>query len=136
MTLIEGIIIKNDCRKHPYENHQLRAKWVRDSFREDNKAVFGNVRNKNSDTSKIIERFCTDARIRKAILYFTDEGEKLELKLMSKVPHYIIEDIMKEEILTIIKKYKFIDLKEMKTKIPRLCLRVINEMMIEKSEEK
>ena len=38
---------------------------------------------------------------------------------------------MKEEILEIIDKYKFIDLKEMKQKIPKLCLKVINEMMQE-----
>jgi hypothetical protein len=38
---------------------------------------------------------------------------------------------MKEEILSIIDKYKFIDLKEMKHKIPKLCLKVINEMMLE-----
>ena len=132
--LAEGIVIKNYCRKHPRENHQLYAKLVRDEFKEDNKAVFGNVRNKNSDTSKIVEEFCTDARIRKVVLHFTDEGEKLELKLMSKVPHYVIEDIMKEEILTIIKKYKFIDLKELKQKVPKLCLRVISEMMEEKIE--
>jgi hypothetical protein len=129
----EGIVIKNYCRKHPFYNHQIYAKLVRDEFKEDNKAVFGNVRNKSSDTSKIVEEFCTDARIRKAVLYFIDNGEKLELKLMSKVPHYVIRDIFKEEILTIIDKYKFIDLKEMKQKVPKLCLRVINEMMLEKS---
>jgi hypothetical protein len=128
----EGIVIKNYCRKHPYQNHQLYAKVVRDEFKEDNRAIFGNVKNKNSDTSKIIQEFCTDARIRKAILFFLDEGNKLELKLMSKVPHYVIKDIMKEEILTIIDKYCFIDLKEIRQKVPKLCLKVINDMMLEK----
>lgn len=127
----EGIVVKNYCRKHPNDNHQLYAKLVRDEFKEDNKAVFGSVRNKNSDTSKIIQEFCTDTRIRKAVLYFVDNNENLNLKLMSKVPHYVIRDIMKEEILNIIDKYKFIDLKEMKQKIPKLCLRVINEMIEE-----
>lgn len=131
----EGIVIKNLCRKHPYENHQLYAKLVRDEFKEDNKAVFGNVRNKTSDTSRIILEFCTDARIRKAVLHFLDNGDKLELKLMAKVPHYVIKDVMKEEILTIIDKYKFIDLKEMRQKIPKLCLRVISEMISEKTKQ-
>lgn len=125
----EGLVIKNYCRKHSHQNHQLYAKLVRDEFKEDNKAVFGNVRNKNSDTSKIINEFCTNARIRKAVLHFIDEGNKLELKLMSKVPHYVIRDIFKEEILSIIDKYKFIDLKEMKQKVPKLCLKIIKEMM-------
>lgn len=131
----EGIVIKNYCRKHPSENHQLYAKLVRDEFKEDNKAIFGNVKNKNSDTSKIIQEFATDARIRKAVLHFIDNGEKLEMKLMSKVPHYVIEDIFKEEILTIIEKYKFIDLKEIRQKIPKLCLRIIGEMMALKAQE-
>lgn len=130
----EGIVIKNYCRKHPHQNYQLYAKLVRDEFKEDNKAVFGNVRNKNSDTSKIVEEFCTDARIRKAVLHFIDEGEKLDLRLMAKVPHYIIKDIFKEEVLNIIDKYKFIDLKEMKQKVPKLCLRVISDMIMENSK--
>ncbi len=128
----EGIVIKNYCRKHPRYNHQLYAKLVRDEFKEDNKAVFGNVRNKNSDTSKIVEEFCTDARVRKAVLHFIDEGNKLELKLMSKVPSYVIKDILKEEFTTVFDKYKFIDFKEMKQKVPKLCLKIINDMMCEK----
>ena len=129
----EGIVIKNYCRKHPFENHQLYAKVVRDEFKEDNRAVFGSVKNKNSDTSKIIQEFCTDARVRKAALYFIDNGEELNLKLMSKVPHYVIKDIMKEEILTIIDKYKFVDLTEMRQKIPKICLKVVKDMMMEKA---
>lgn len=127
----EGIVIKNYCRKHPRENHQLYAKVVRDEFKEDNKAVFGSVRQKNTDTFKIINEFATDARIRKAILKFVNEENlTLDLKLMSKVPTYVIKDILKEEFSSIFEKYKFIDFKEMKQKISRLCLRVINEEMI------
>lgn len=133
--MAEGIVLKNYCRKHPHENHQLYAKLVRDEFREDNKAVFGNVRNKNSDSSKIVEEFCTDARIRKAVLHFIDNGEMLELKLMSKVPIYVIKDILKEEFSTIFDKYKFVDFKELKQKIPKLCLRVINEMIAERTKD-
>lgn len=129
----EGIVIKNYCRKHPSENHQIYAKLVRDEFKEDNKAIFGSVKQKTSDSSRIVDIYCSDARIRKAVLQFIDNGDKLELKLMSKVPHYVIKDIFKEEILEIIDKYKFIDLKEIKQKVPKLCLRVINEMMIERA---
>ncbi len=128
----EGIVIKNYCRKHPVGNYQLYAKIIRSEFKEDNRAVFGSVKSKNSDTSKIVQEFCTDMRIKKAVLKFVNEDNiPLNLKLMSLVPHYIIKDIMKEEILEIIDKYKFIDLKEMKQKIPKLCLKVINEMMQE-----
>ena len=109
----EGIVIKNYCRKHPRENHQLYAKVVTDEFKEDNKAVFGSVRQKNTDTQKIIEEFATVARIRKAILKFVNEDNmKLDLKLMHKVPTYVIKDILKEEFNNIFNKYKFIDFRE------------------------
>ena len=128
----EGIVIKNYCRKSTQGNHQLYAKLVRDEFKEDNKAVFGNVKNPHSDTLKIVEEFCTDARIRKAVLKFVNEfNDKLDLRLMAKVPSYVIKDILKEEFGTIYEKYKFIDFKEMKQKVPKLCLRIINEMMLE-----
>ncbi len=124
----EGIVIKNYCRKHPAGNHQLYAKIVTDEFKENNKAVFGGIKQKNSDTSKIIGEFCTDARIRKAILKFVNEdGEELSLKLMHKVPTYVIKDILKEEFNGIFEKYKFIDFQEMKQKISKLCLRVLRE---------
>lgn len=130
----EGIVIKNYCRKAREGNHQLYAKLVRDEFKEDNKAVFGSIRQTTSDTQKIVEEFGTDARIRKAVLKFVNEDSlPLDLRLMQKVPTYIIKDILKEEFSTIYDKYKFIDFKEMKTKIPKLCLRVINEMIIEKA---
>ena len=130
--IAEGIVIKNYCRKHPYDNHQLYAKIVRDEFKEDNKAVFGNLKGGITDTTKIIEEFCTDARIRKAVLKFVNEdGMKLELSLMQKVPTYVIKDILKEEFSTIYERYKFIDFKEMRQKLPKRCLGVINQMMLE-----
>lgn len=132
---MEGVVIKNYCRRHPYENHQLYAKIVSDEFKENNKAVFGGVRQKNTDTQKIIEEFATDARIKKAILKFTvEESMSLDLKLMSKVPTYVIKDILKEEFQSIFNKYKFIDFKEMKQKISKRCLAVINEEMIKKGK--
>lgn len=130
----EGIVIKNYCRKAREGNHQLYAKLVRDEFKEDNKAVFGGVRQTTSDTQKIIEEFCTNARIRKAVLKFVNEDSlPLDLRLMSKVPSHVIKDILKEEFSTVYDKYKFIDFKEMRTKVPKLCLKIINEMMIEKA---
>jgi len=129
----EGIVIKNYCRKHPHENHQLYAKLVRDEFKEDNKAVFGNLKGQITDTHKIVEEFCTEARIRKAVLKFTNEDSmSLNLTLMAKVPSYVIKDILKEEFNTIFDKYKFIDFKELKQKVPKKCLTVISQMMQEK----
>lgn len=127
----EGIVIKNYCRKSPHGNYQLYAKIVREEFKEDNKAVFGSIRGIITDTQRIIAEFCTDARIRKAVLKFVNEDNlPLDLRLMQKVPTYVIKDILREEIITIYNKYKFADFKEMRQKVPKLCLRVINEMML------
>lgn len=124
----EGIVIKNYCRKNNHHNCQLYAKVVRDEFKENNKAVFGGVRQKNTDTNRIIQEFATDARIRKAIhKHVNEEGMELNLKLMHKVPTYVIKDILKEEFNNIFDKYHFIDFKEMKQKVSKRCLIVINE---------
>lgn len=132
----EGIVIKNYCRKHPNENHQLYAKLVRDEFKEDNKAVFGKLKGQITDTYKVVEEFCTDTRIRKAVLKFINEDNQiLDLKLMSKVPSYVIKDILKEEFSIIYEKYKFIDFKELKRKVPKKCLKIIIEMMIENTKK-
>lgn len=133
----EGIVIKNYCRKNPGGNYQLYAKLVRDEFKEDNKAVFGSVKNKQSDTFKIVEQYCTEARIRKAILKFTQEDNLfLDLKLMSKVPAYVIKDILKEEFSNIFDNYSFISFKELKQMVPKKCLALIKTMMDEKANIK
>jgi len=124
----EGIVIKNYCRKHPRGNYQLYAKIVTDEFKENNKAVFGGVRSKNTDTQKIMDEFATDARIRKQIHRLTiEEGKKLDKKLMQLLPTYVIKDILREEFANIYENYKFIDFKDMRSKVPRICFRVLNE---------
>jgi len=128
----EGIVIKNYCRKAIGGNHQLYAKVVADEFKENNKAVFGDVRQANTDTSKIVDQFVTDARIRKIILQqVNEEGKKLERELMRFVPTNVIKDVLKEEYEDIFKNYKFIDFKEMKQKTAKRCLAMIEQMMCE-----
>lgn len=134
--MMEGIVIKNYNRKSRQGNHQLYAKVVREEFKETNKAVFGGIRNKNSDTKKIVDEFVTEARIQKATMKFVnEEGMALDLKLMSKVPTYVIKDVLKEEFGNIFAKYHFIDFKEMKRKVSKLCLFVIREMMENRAME-
>ena len=95
---MEGIMIKNYCRKHQRVKQQLYTKFVK------------------------------DARIRKQILKLTKEyGEKLEMKLMQKLPNIVVKDVLKEEFLGIYDKYKFIDFKEMRQKVIKKCLKVLNE---------
>ena len=133
----EGIVIKNYSRLANVGNHQLYAKVVRAEFKEENKAVFGGLKKKDTDTSKIVETFATEARIRKAVLKFVNEDNKpLERGLMKLVPSYVIKDILKEEYSAIFDEYKFIGFKEMKQLVSKKCLFMIDKMLLEKAEVK
>ncbi|MHA1685251.1 MAG: RNA ligase family protein [Candidatus Heimdallarchaeaceae archaeon] len=126
----EGIVIKNYCRKARFGNHQLYAKVVTEEFRENNKAIFGGIRQKTTDTAKIVERFITDARIKKIVLKQVHEYNRpLDMSLMSVVPVEVIKDMLKEEISTIFDEYRLIDFKEMKKIVAKKCLVVIRELM-------
>ena len=131
--LVEGIVIKNYVRKNFY-GRQLFAKLVRGEFKECNKAVFGNVRNKNSDTARIYEEYFTIARIKKMMNYLTiEEGLPLELSLMAHLPTRVIKDVLKEEFSGIYEKYKFIDFKELKNRVMKVCLAEIREAMTKRA---
>jgi len=128
----EGIVLKNFCRKCRQGNHQLYAKIVADEFKEDNKAVFGGVRKKNTDTEKIVEQYCTDARIKKQIQKLLNEENKpLGMELMSVLPRNIANDILQENISGIFEAYKWIDFASFKKMISHKCVKVLKEYMIE-----
>ena len=130
---MEGIVMKNYARKAPIGNHQIFAKIVADIFKENNRAVFGSIKSANTDTIKIVDEYCTDARIRKKILEQTKEfSQPLDLKLMSKVPSVVIKDIIIEGFDGIFSNYKFVDFKQMKQLVAKRCLRVIREEMAKK----
>lgn len=128
--LEEGIVIKNYSRMSKLGHHQLFAKVVREEFKEDNRAVFGSVKNKESDSDKIVNQFVTEARIKKQIHKLVDEeGKTLDRSLMQFLPSAVIKDVVKEEILFIYDTYSYINFKELKGRVPKLCLKVIDEMM-------
>ena len=126
----EGIVIKNYCRKATEGNHQLYAKLVRDEFKECNRAVFGGIRQKESDAKKIAEKFFTPARVRKIVnKHINEKGMELNLKLMEHVPTAVIKDVLAEEFNDIYDDYNFIDFKEMRKIVVKDCLNTIRDMM-------
>jgi hypothetical protein len=132
----EGIVIKNYNRKSPEGNYQLYAKLVSQEFKENNKAVFGGVKQGESETAQIMEEFCTEARVRKIVLKHMNEySMPLSRALMQSVPVAVITDIFKEESRDILKKYDTVDLKKMKVRAAKICLQVIDQMMIERATE-
>lgn len=129
--LMEGIVGKVYGRKNQW-GRQIMFKVVREEFKEQNAIVFGSIKSsKVEDTEKIVQQFCTDARIRKIVLKLVNEESLiLSRSLMSRVPSEVIKDILKEEFTGIYENYKSIDFKVMKQLVPKRCLKVIDELLM------
>lgn len=122
----EGIVIKNYSRLNVF-GKQMFAKVVREEFKEINKATFGSLKHSRTDTLKIVDTYCTDARILKRIHTLITEGNlPLERQLMKYLPVAVIEDIFKEELRSILK-FDIIELGTMKTLVAKHCLRILDE---------
>ncbi|MGM0641500.1 MAG: RNA ligase family protein [Thermotogota bacterium] len=122
----EGIVFKN------YDK-QIFAKYVRDEFKEKNAKVFGGKPkyNKQDDTnnSEIVFKFCTNQRIEKCIFKLLDDGNKLEMKLMEKLPKMVYKDIMEEEWRTIcFSKWK-VDFKLLNKLFIKRCVAVLKQVI-------
>jgi hypothetical protein len=129
---MEGITIKNYFRQNIY-GRQLFVKIVRQEFKEANAGVFGiRVGKLEDDTSRLIETFITEPRIRKAIYRLRDEqGCLLSRTIMHFLPRAVIEDLMKEEAWTLVKDFSTIRFDVLKKAVPKKCLTVVDKMMDE-----
>jgi len=123
----EGIVLKSYNRKSRYGNYQLFAKVVTAEFKEVNKAVFGGVKQEQTQTSKIVEQYLPDARIIKTInKLIQEDGNEKDMTLMKVLPNAVINDLLKEEIVDISHNYNTIDFKELRKLTSHLCARVLN----------
>jgi len=130
---MEGVVLKNYNRKAKMGNHQLYAKVVADEFKENNKAVFGGVREKNTDTNKIVEAYCTEARIKKHIQkLLNEENLPLGMELMKYLPRNVGQDILVEDITGIYEAYNWLDFKSFKTLITKRCVKELQIYMGDK----
>jgi len=131
----EGLCLKLYGRTNVW-GRQIFAKMVLDEFKEMNRAVFGGLKKDTSDTFKIVDTYCTEARIRKRVLALTNEGGyPLDRKLMHFLPIAVCQDIFKEETGDILKNYKDISLGTLKQLVAKKCLEQIDLMIIEKHKE-
>jgi hypothetical protein len=128
----EGVVLKNYARKSTNGNYQLFAKVVAIEFKEKNKTVFGNVKDKITDTDKVVNEYCTDGRIKKMIgKLINEEGHKLEMNLMKYLPSAVAKDILAEEITGIYEAYKWLDFKSFKGLVTKRCVIVLQKHMVE-----
>jgi len=134
--LMEGIVIKNYERKNVW-GRQMFAKIVREEFKEQNHATFGNIKkDNNNEAAQIVDVFITNARIKKTIdKLIIEGGQKLGMELMQVLPVKIIEDVLKEETPTILKEYKVIDTRTLKSLTAKKCVNVIHQIINERAIE-
>lgn len=122
----EGLVFKNYKR-------QIFAKYVRSEFKEKNAEMFGKKSKGKSDDNneEIVFKYCTNARIEKCIFKLIDMGENLEIKLMSKLPTIVYNDMMEEEWkeITNPKKRNKIDFYNLNKLITKRCLSVLEQVI-------
>jgi len=122
-NLAEGIVIKN------YKK-QIFAKKVSDKFREINRKTFGTSKKwAKDDTEWYVSKYCTNARIDKHIFKAVDDGNELDLKLMSIVPNAVYRDIWEECWEEIAFSKKIINLNKFKKMVSGRCLAVVKQVM-------
>lgn len=123
----EGIVLKNYSK-------QLFAKVVTKHFKEVNKEVFGSSKRVAvDDTERLVAMYAPNARIDKCIFKLLDEGEKLDLRLMHKLPGAVSKDIFEEHALEIWGTQYTVNFGKLKKLLAKRCLKVL-EMVIEQNE--
>ncbi len=131
----EGIVFKN------YKK-QIFAKLVREEFKEKNHKVFGGGKKyADNDEEYITAVYCTNARIDKMIFKLIDEGEKLEMSMMKKLPTSVYKDIWEENWQEITNmRGKTINFQTFKKKVTGRCLAVLKQVIennaLDKMEDK
>jgi ATP-dependent RNA circularization protein (DNA/RNA ligase family) len=124
----EGIVIKN-------ETNGLRAKYVRDEFKERNAEAFGGSPkyNKVDDTNNadFVFKYCTNARISKVIFKLVDEGKRLHMSLMPDVIRSTYNDIVEEEWKEILHSNWKLDFKDIRKLIAKRCIHVLEAEVTE-----
>lgn len=113
----EGVVVRNVATGR-------RAKIVAEAFRERRESTDDGP---TTDTERLVETYCTDARIRKAIFRLVDEGEwdAVEMPMMRDLPMAVIEDVFREEAREIALNDWEIDTRELRKRVGRRCQGVV-----------
>jgi hypothetical protein len=122
----EGIIFKN------YKK-QIFGKYVTAKFKEVNKEVWGlskrQARAGGEDTDIFTTTYAGNARIDKAIFELVNNGEKLSMELMHKVPQKVLTDIYEENWRDILNSNMILDMRAIKKAVSKRCLEVLKRVI-------
>lgn len=126
----EGIVFKNNITG-------VRAKYVRNEFKEANSKTFGGnpKYNKVDDTNnaEFVFKYCTNARIDKTIFKLVDEHGKLEMALMRYLPKAVYTDIWEEHWQSIMDSRWKLDLNGIRKLITKRCGAILKQVIINNS---
>jgi len=127
----EGIVFKN-------YNTQTFVKHVTEKHREVSKQIFGgSPKWQTTYHDKITAKYCTNARIEKAIFNLISEGHELNMALMKHLPMTVYWDIIDEESHSILKGNEVLDIGKFRKAVAKRCLNALKHMIyINASHEK
>jgi len=113
----EGVVLRND-------ESGARAKVVAPAFRERHRSTSDEP---ETDTERLVEQYCTDARIEKAAHRLVDDGEwdELQMPMMEALPMAVVDDIWAEEHEEIVREDWEIDMGELRNRVSTQCVPVL-----------
>lgn len=116
----EGVVLRND-------DVGGRAKIVTEEFRERHDSASDGP---DSDAERLAERYCTEARVRKAAHRLVDEGEydELRMPMMEDLPMTVVEDIWAEEHAEIARTDWILEMPEVHDQVARRCVPVLKKL--------
>jgi len=126
----EGVVLKCYSRKSKFGN-PLFGKLIDIEFKEKNKTIFkGETPEVITNDSEIVNEYFTNGRFIKAINYFKDNNEVINMSLMPKLFKYISDDILSENILDIAREYNSIEFKKFNNIIAGKSSKMLKEYLI------
>ena len=104
---------------------------MKEQFKEKNKEAFGGNRKQSLDDSeRVVYTYCTNARIEKNIFKLLDEGEKLDMPLMHKLPKLVYQDMWEESMTEFYTKDWTVNFRKMWRMTSKRCFEVLKTMIV------
>ncbi len=82
-----------------------------------------------NQTEAFVAKYCTNPRIEKIVFKMIDEGEKLWMGLMKKLPHLVKQDLFEENLLEIIHTKHILDFNKLNKMIGMRCKAVLQQII-------
>lgn len=126
-TQAEGVVIKNYAKN-------VMCKIVSSKFKEVNRAAFGMTKSQARATQDndemVTAAYATNSRIDKAIFRLIEQGEKLDMTMMHKLPNAVVQDMYEENWREILNSNYTIDLRNIRRLVAARCVMVLKQVII------